>query len=121
MVYCDENEAEVRRECGEDARCAVDSPTPQCVPATALPCDPQAPPADRCENGRVITCEPSAAYVLAVACPTDQLCAKDETTCQPAADTSCDPRLWTVLCVNNQRFECGRNGRVQVVPATCPE
>ncbi|MCB9523175.1 MAG: hypothetical protein H6702_07305 [Myxococcales bacterium] len=120
VVRCDEAGEPVRQECGE-ARCAADSPAPQCVPATALPCDPEDPPADRCENGRVVTCEASAAYVLAVACPTDQLCAKDATACQPASELTCDPRLWTVLCVNGQRFECAGDGRVAVVAASCPE
>ncbi len=120
LVTCDTEGVVIKTECG-DQRCASDSPVAQCVPALALPCDPDDPPASRCENGRVVQCAPTAGYILAQACPAGAICAEDSTACRPAADVGCDRRVWSVLCINGERFECNGRGEVVVSAASCAE
>jgi|JI10StandDraft_1071094.scaffolds.fasta_scaffold53956_2 hypothetical protein len=109
----------VETPCGE-ARCAFDAPVPQCVPATALPCDPGAP-AQRCENGRIVDCHPEAGYFLARACGPGLFCAGEDTPrCLAVSEVRCNPDFWSPLCVAGERFECDAPGSLRAVPADCP-
>lgn len=108
----------VEQPCGE-ARCAFDAPVPRCVPATALPCDPGAAPL-RCENGRLVDCDPEAGYFLPRACDRGQFCAGDDPPrCLEAEQVRCRPDFWAPLCVAGERFECAARGVLEAVPDTC--
>lgn len=106
--------------CG-DERCAADAPTPQCVPATALPCEPGSPPIG-CQNGQVIACNPEAGYLRPQACGPGEFCveAQDAPYCVAAEGQTCIQGRWITLCVAGERFECDSMGKVIVVAGECP-
>lgn len=116
LITCDAEGNEVRTSCGA-LRCAADSPTPQCVPATALPCDPNDAPEPSCENGRTLACDPGAGYLLATPCPAGSVCVGDSAACEPATDLRCTAD-WNPICVAGERFICV-DRQVTVERASC--
>ncbi len=114
LVTCGPDGGVLEVPCGE-ARCAVDAPTRQCVPADALPCTPE-DFADRCLNGRLVSCPASRLYALTTSCGPDHLCVGSR--CQPAEGLLCEQGAWSPLCVDGQLFVCNR-GRMEVAPEPC--
>jgi hypothetical protein len=110
---CDGNTLRVCGDAGvsettcDPGRCAFDAPVPQCVPATALPCDPAAE-APTCENGLLVSCRAETAYRLAEDCGAGALCTTKvgEAACRAVDETFCRPSAWQPLCVGGRRIEC---------------
>lgn len=68
---CGEDGGLVLTPCEEGGRCASDSPSPQCVPVNALPCEPDGDAGPACSDGGVETaevCDDLVGYMLEVSC-----------------------------------------------------
>ena len=118
LLTCDEARATVRVACGAE-RCAADAPIPRCVPASALPCDPEQPPPAACENGRKLECDLDSGYLLTTNCPPGAVCVAPSALCLEAESISCD-ESWNPICVNGQRFSCDpATEQVVSTPSTC--
>jgi hypothetical protein len=118
LITCDENNEDLRTPC-DDQRCASDAPVPQCVPAEALPCDPEAPPEPACENGRRLACGAESAYLLATPCDPGSVCTGASATCLEASAITCSAN-WNAVCIANERFVCDlRSNTVTTERASC--
>lgn len=118
VLSCGEEAGVKRTECGA-LRCASDAPVAQCVPPTALPCQ-VGDAALRCENGRIVKCDEEALYFLLRPCESGQFCAGEgEPRCVGIANVSCNPDLWSPLCIEGERLTCTPQGRLEANPAEC--
>lgn len=109
--------------CGE-ARCAEDSPVPQCVPADALPCDLDQTGIIECSNGLALMCDAEALYQLVAACPEGELCrggADTEPACVPVDRIECLVGIWVPLCIDDVEYTCmGGENKVLATARRCP-
>jgi hypothetical protein len=124
LVTCDVDGDAIYTPCGE-ARCAADSPVPQCVPADALPCDSSQAGVLECLNGRALMCNPDSLYQVVQACPEGELCQEgDDNTppaCIPVDQIECLPGIWVPLCIEDTEYTC-KSGDNRVITASkrCP-
>ena len=123
LVTCDVDGDAIYTPCG-DARCAEDSPVPQCVPADALPCDQDQTGILGCTNGRTLVCDPDALYQFVTACPEGELCRSDdgiEPACVPVDRIECLTGIWVPLCIDDTEYTCvGGENHVVATAARCP-
>lgn len=119
-MTCDVDGDPIETPC-DGARCAADSPVPQCVPVDALPCDADQIGVLACLNGRALSCDGEALYQLVQACPEGELCDSEPLGCRPVGDIGCLVGTWLDLCLDDVEYTCeaGRN-RVLATPKRCP-